>query len=234
MTTYYKVLGNDRMPIHGGSGQWPETGVWRTVGGTLTPCNNAIHACRREDLVLWLGPTIWTLEFEDEPTVHAGNKVYGRKARLLERFTTWNARTARLFAADCAEHVLHLFEQQYPDDARPREAIAATRAFANGTISQEELAEAGNAAGDAAWATAWTAASCATAQAAQDAAWPGEDAVWVTAQAATQVAVWAMAEDAAGSAARGKVRTAARTKARAAERAWQTNRLFDYLEGVVS
>jgi hypothetical protein len=39
-----------------------------------------------------------------------------------------------LWAADCAEHVLPLFEAERPDDARPREAIAAARAWAAGTM----------------------------------------------------------------------------------------------------
>jgi len=32
-----------------------------------------------------------------------------------------------LFAADCAEHVLHVWEDQYPNDIRPRKAIEAAR-----------------------------------------------------------------------------------------------------------
>lgn len=38
------------------------------------------------------------------------------------------------WAADCAEHVLAVFEGLHPDDARPREAIEATRAWARGEI----------------------------------------------------------------------------------------------------
>jgi hypothetical protein len=37
-----------------------------------------------------------------------------------------------LWAADCAEHVLHLFEAEQPDDVRPRDAIEAARAWAHG------------------------------------------------------------------------------------------------------
>jgi Imm-5 like putative immunity protein len=37
-----------------------------------------------------------------------------------------------LWAADCAERVLPLFEAQAPSDTRPREAIAGIRAFARG------------------------------------------------------------------------------------------------------
>lgn len=39
-----------------------------------------------------------------------------------------------LWAADCAEHVLDLFEGGRPEDARPREAIAAARAWVAGEL----------------------------------------------------------------------------------------------------
>lgn len=39
-----------------------------------------------------------------------------------------------LWAAECADHVLHLFEQERPDDPRPREAVAAARAWAAGEM----------------------------------------------------------------------------------------------------
>ncbi|MFK5688470.1 putative immunity protein [Ornithinimicrobium sp. LYQ92] len=39
-----------------------------------------------------------------------------------------------LWAADCASHVLHLFEQQVPADHRPRDAILAARAWAAGDL----------------------------------------------------------------------------------------------------
>ena len=43
-------------------------------------------------------------------------------------------RLLALWAATCAEHVLHLFEQVAPDDPRPREAIAAARTWAGGEL----------------------------------------------------------------------------------------------------
>lgn len=81
----------------------------------------------------------------------------------------------RLFAADCAESVLHIFEKEHPNDDRPRKAIRAARDYANGFISSQEL--------KAAWDAAW---------AARDAAW---DAAWA-AKAAARAAAWA-ARDAA-------------------------------------
>jgi hypothetical protein len=40
-----------------------------------------------------------------------------------------------LWAADCAERVLPLFEDRHPDDRRPREAVEAARAWARGEMS---------------------------------------------------------------------------------------------------
>lgn len=43
-----------------------------------------------------------------------------------------------IWAADCAEHVLHFFEQAQPDDDRPRQAIQAAQAWASGNIKMME------------------------------------------------------------------------------------------------
>ena len=74
----------------------------------------------------------------------------------------------RLFAADCAELVLPIYEKEYPNDDRPRRAIQAARDYANRLISSEKLyaAEAAaRAASMAAGAAAWAA------KASRDAAW---------------------------------------------------------------
>jgi hypothetical protein len=43
-----------------------------------------------------------------------------------------------VWAADCAERVLGLFEAEAPGDSRPRDAIARARAFANGELDVGE------------------------------------------------------------------------------------------------
>ena len=56
-----------------------------------------------------------------------------------------------LWAADCAEHVLHHFERVRPDDQRPRQAIAATHAWVRGEMRMSDarmVAFASNAAGN--------------------------------------------------------------------------------------
>jgi len=48
-----------------------------------------------------------------------------------------------LWAAQCAEHVLPLFEAQRPADPRPREAIGYARAWARGEVTMTQARAAG-------------------------------------------------------------------------------------------
>lgn len=133
---FFKVLNEDGSAFHGGLGVWPlpsedGPGEWLEVKGQLVKCSNGLHVCRPQDLRRWLGPAIFEVEidiFAEEPLVES-DKVVVRRARLLRR-TAWGRSTAVTFAADCAERVLSIYEEHYPDDDRPRKAIAAARADA--------------------------------------------------------------------------------------------------------
>jgi hypothetical protein len=48
-----------------------------------------------------------------------------------------------LWAAVCAEHILHLFEEAQPDDPRPRQAIERARAWVGGEIGMSQARAAG-------------------------------------------------------------------------------------------
>jgi hypothetical protein len=64
--------------------------------------------------------------------------------------TDANHRLLALWAAACAEHVLHHFEAERPDDPRPRRAIERARAWVRGEIKMSESrAAAGHANGAA-------------------------------------------------------------------------------------
>lgn len=52
-------------------------------------------------------------------------------------------RLLALWAAACAEHVLHLYESVQPSDPRPRQAIAQVRAWARGEIRMSDSRAAG-------------------------------------------------------------------------------------------
>jgi hypothetical protein len=47
------------------------------------------------------------------------------------------------WAADCAQHVLHVFEANRPNDERPRRAIELVRAWARGEITMSQARAAG-------------------------------------------------------------------------------------------
>jgi hypothetical protein len=130
---------------------------------------------------------LYVAEYEGE-VLDAGDKIIVRKARIVEHLTGWNERTARLAAADFAEAVLPIYEAKYPNDDRPRKAIEAARAFANGEIDTAARDAARDAAWDAAEAAAWAAARDAARDAAEAAAW---DAAWAAARAAARDAAWA-------------------------------------------
>ena len=59
-------------------------------------------------------------------------------------------RLLALWAATCAEHVLHFFEQAHPGDERPHQAIEQARAWARGEITMTQARTAAFAAHDAA------------------------------------------------------------------------------------
>jgi hypothetical protein len=59
-------------------------------------------------------------------------------------------RLLAVWAAVCAEHVLHLFESVQPADPRPRQAIEQTRAWARGEITMSQARAAAGAANAAA------------------------------------------------------------------------------------
>jgi hypothetical protein len=60
-------------------------------------------------------------------TIRRGGTLTDEEHRLLA-----------VWAADCAEHVLHYFEEAQPEDSRPREAIGLARAWARSEITMTQ------------------------------------------------------------------------------------------------
>ena len=208
---YFKFLDHDGRPFNGGSGvwNWPKNGNpgrWMPKINKIIPCQSGYHLCEFPDILEWLGPEFFEAEGRGKFIRHENNKTVFQEARLIRKIESWNDKTIRFFAADCAEHVLHIFEKEYPKNLKPRQAIQAARDFANGKI--------GDTARAASWAAAWDAARAASWAAPWDtaraAAW---DASWAAARAAAWAASWAAAWDAS--------RAAARAAAWDAERKWQ-------------
>ena len=55
-------------------------------------------------------------------------------AKHARRLDEQDHKILALWASDCAEHVLPFFEQIYPEDKRPRQAIEAARAWVRGEL----------------------------------------------------------------------------------------------------
>ena len=117
----------------------------------------------------------------------------------------------RLFACDCAERVLHLYESQYPGDERPRRAIQTARDHARGQATAAELRSALIGARSAMDAASPSAAGCAASSASGSAAEEPQEAALL--------AIWG-----AGWAANGT------EGFRGAERAWQRARFSRTIE----
>jgi hypothetical protein len=135
-------------------------------------------------------------------TVRRGGSLQDDDHRLLA-----------IWAADCAEHVLHRFERARPEDDRPRRAIELGRAWSRGDVT---------------WAEARTAAGHANA-AARDLRGAARYAAYAAAQAAAVGHVAAHELGAAAYAIRAEAEAAAtdegREAARRRECQWQRAQL---------
>ena len=209
----FKVLGENGEAFHGGTGSWflpkgSRPGKWMPKIDNIAACERGYHVVTLAQLPAWLGPTIYEVEVRGD-RIDQADKIVVAQARLVRRLD-WSEKSARLFAADCAEHVLPIFEKYHPKDTCPRDAIAVARRFANGEATRDEL--------DAAWAAARAAA--------RDAA---RDAAGAAARDAACAAGWAAAWAAAGAAAGAAARAAAWAAGWAAEIEWQAQRFAFYL-----
>jgi len=253
----YKVLDASGCSCNGGELKWSlptknDDGSWTPgewmpeIEGPLVECRNGYHLATLEQLLEWLDARIFVAEVGGEHfEASERDKWVARRVRLLSE-TAWDERRSRLFAADCAERVLHIYESRYPGDSRVRECIDTARRYANGQATMEEL----DAAGDAAWDAVRTAARDAVRTAARASAGAAAgDAAWAAAAGAARAAAgdaagaaraardaagdaaWAAAGDAAGAAR--AARDAAGDAAWAAEREWQAAKLAEYLNEAV-
>jgi hypothetical protein len=208
-----KILGPKGEAIHGGTGSWHlpkdgQPGAWMPAVDTPVPCERGYHLATPAQAPVWLvnGCTIWEAEGRGVH-VDRDDKSAWAEARLIRRLR-WSKHTAALFAADCAERVLPIFEQRYPQDDRPRKAIEAARQWARGEIAAAARAAAGDAAGDAAGAAYVAAAAAGDAAGGAAWWWDTAGAAYAAAYAARRnaadaaYAAAAAAGDAAGAAAR--------------------------------
>lgn len=95
--------------------------------------------------------------------------LFNRQSPELQQIRTLienqNHRTLVLWVIDCAPRVLSIFEQRYPDDKRPRQALDATIKWSKGEIKMPEAKRAALASHQAAASVSHDLAACAAAHA---------------------------------------------------------------------
>jgi hypothetical protein len=217
--TYYKWLNPDHTTTYQHV-KWPKrVGVW-TPDETPKLCKSGWHLATHQgiaehmqrDAVLWIAEGRGACD-------SAPDKVAFTSARLVSAVGMLTQVIAVQWAAECAQRMLENYEDRYPNDKRPREAIdAALRWAKDPSKANRDAAAAANAAAYAAYAAANAAAYAAYAAAYADAA---ANAAAYAAYAAIDAAAYAYAAANA---------IAAAAAAREKEREWQSDRLLELLD----
>ena len=143
-------------------------GEWTPALSGLRVCKVGYHVSRTpREVIRHRETNVYLAEYRGE-MIDGGEKGVCGSVRLVRQ--VMGPREWILFAADCAEHVLSVFEERYPEDDRPRLAIKAARDYVNGTITRDAADAAAYAAARAAAHAAAYAAANAASYAAADAA----------------------------------------------------------------
>jgi len=136
---FYKTLDETGFSCFGGEAEWSlprlnDDGTWipgewmPPIEYELVECKNGYHIATFNQLLHWLAPRIFEAEAGRE-VIRSEYKYISRRCRLLREFTNWNEQAARLFACNCVERVLPLYEKRYQNDTRLRDAINEIRLF---------------------------------------------------------------------------------------------------------
>ena len=147
-----------------------------TYKGELKLCHSGLHCSKEisQAFSFVQGEILAQVECSGKH-LEEEDKDAWQKMKIVKAWK-WQKEDSVALAIFCAELVIDIFEKEYPDDKRPREAIkAAKKWLKNPTEKNRAAADAADAA-DAAWAAAW---------AARDAAW----AAWA-ARDAVEAATW--------------------------------------------
>jgi hypothetical protein len=236
--TYYKWLKPDRTTIYQGI-KWPKrVGVW-TPDETPKLCASGWHLATHRGIAQHArtNAVLWIAEGRGVQ-VAAEDKIAFTSARLVSQVGTLTQPIAVRWAAECAQQVLNHYEDRYPDDKRPREAIDAALRWAKNPT--ETNAAAANAAAYAYHAYAATYAAAHAAHAAYAAADAAAHAAHAAANAAANAAAYAYhayaaaanaaAYAAANAASAAQAAYHAYAAARTKEREWQSDRLLELLK----
>jgi hypothetical protein len=94
-------------PFTGFEWDVPDGGPGPWIEAPAEPCRSGIHACRRDDLPLWLGRELYELELDGE-IVEEPTKLVASRARLVRHIDAWDARLRDAYTRMCADRAHEL------------------------------------------------------------------------------------------------------------------------------
>jgi hypothetical protein len=104
----YKFLTRDATaPFTGFAWPLPGGGPGAWVEAPIEPCRSGIHACRRDDLPLWLGRVLYEVEIDGE-VVAEPTKLVASRARLVRRIDAWDDGLRDAYTRMCADRAHEL------------------------------------------------------------------------------------------------------------------------------
>ena len=138
-----------------GDMKW-KVGKWYTHNGDLNMCNAGFHCSVGiyQAFSYVQGEILTKVEVDGNCEIQDDKEVW-EKMRIVKSWR-WTKKNSVLFSIYSASLVLKNFEDKYPDDKRPRQAIQAARRYVKNPTTKNKSAagSAGSAAGSAAWSAA--------------------------------------------------------------------------------
>jgi len=160
-TIRYKFL-REGLKSQSGGLRW-KLNEWQKTTGKIEMCNNGFHCSKQPyDAFSYVqGEILAEVEVRGKH-LDGDNKECWEEMRIVKAYK-WQKNDSVLLAIYAARLVLKIYEDKYPDDKRPREAIEAAEAYQKCPCEKHK-----NAAESASWPawSAWSARSAARSAAA--------------------------------------------------------------------
>jgi hypothetical protein len=127
---YYKFLNlkDDKIVSEHGRQEWT-IGKEYSVKGKIVKCTNGFHASKTilQAMNYVHGDVLAVVEASGDKDLD-NDKVCYRSMKLVKTYK-WTKLDSVAVAIYAAEQVLHIFENKYPNDSRPRDTIKAAKAY---------------------------------------------------------------------------------------------------------
>jgi hypothetical protein len=104
----YKFLGPEgTSPFTGFRWPLPNGAPAAWVDAAIDPCRSGIHACRTDDLPLWIGHSLYEVELGGD-IVELEDKLVAARGRLLRKVTAWDEELRDEYTRLCADRAHEL------------------------------------------------------------------------------------------------------------------------------